>query len=39
MTVREFDKEYETLLTDRVRVRFGTDVDRGNVKRFLVRLE
>lgn len=37
--MREFDKEYEALLTDRVRVRFGADVDRGTVERFLVQLE
>lgn len=37
--MRDFDTEYETLLTDRVRVRFGVDLDRGNVERFLVQLE
>jgi hypothetical protein len=37
--VRGFDKEYETQLTDRVRTRFGADVDRGSVERFLIQLE
>lgn len=37
--MREFDTEYETLLTDHVRVRFGADIDRGTVTRFLVQLE
>lgn len=37
--MREFDTEYETHLTDRVRVRFGADIERGNVERFLVQLE
>ena len=37
--MRDFDKKYETSLTDRVRVRFGADIERGSVDRFLIQLE
>jgi hypothetical protein len=37
--VREFDKAYTTPLSNRVRLRFGCDIERGTVTRFLVQLE
>jgi hypothetical protein len=37
--VREFDKAYKAPLSDRARVRFGADIERGDVERFLVQLE
>lgn len=37
--MRDFDKGYVTPLTDRARVRFGADIERGDVTRFIVQLE
>lgn len=37
--MRDFDKDYTTRLSDRARVRFGADIERGDVERFLVQLE